>query len=403
MSSARLKLLKKRSVLILLVIVVIASAGMTAMHYYTIRILSAARAYINGESQYSKGQKDASARLINYIYLENEADFTGFEQDIGVPIGDRQARIALSSNINYRDAIKGFLQGKNHPDDVSDLIWLFGTFKHLPMFEKAIKIWASGDSLVNNLQNLGLQVREKIISGKIQAAEKRSMILAISNISADLTIKEQAFSNTMGAISRTINLYVFIADLFITLVIVIGSLSFAWIMIRNLAESKMKIIEQNDSLQLINAGLDKFVVNVTHDLRSPLIGLIGLIGLITEEDDMGQIKSYTLMMKDSLEKQDQFIVEMLAFLKSKHLGVVKKECSLATIIDNVITLNQYRHSGKEIQFYKEVGVNNIRCDALKLQVILNNLVSNSIKYSDAKKDEQWGKGKNLQIESRDGN
>jgi len=26
-------------------------------------------------------------------------------------------------------------------------------------------------------------------------------------------------------------------------------------------------MEQNDSLQVINAGLDKFVFNVTHDLR----------------------------------------------------------------------------------------------------------------------------------------
>jgi signal transduction histidine kinase len=373
---------------ILLLIIVIASAGMTAMNYYTIRLLSAARAYINGESQYSKGQKDASAHLINYIYLENPGDYAAFEQDINVPRGDRIARIALSSNINYQEAKKGFLQGKNHPEDIDDMIWLFGNFHHFAMFEKALGIWVIGDEMVDKLYQLGLSSHQRMVSGKISDAEKKSLILSINNISGELTIKEQAFSNTLGAICRSINLYVFIADLLITLVIIISSFSYAGIMIRNLANSKKKIIEQNDELQLINSGLDKFVFNVTHDLRSPLSSLVGLIDLIGEETSMEQIKSYTLMMRDSLEQQDQFINEMLTFIKSKHLGLVKEECSLVSIIDNVITGNLYRSDGKEIRFHKEIGVNKINSDVLKLRVILNNLVSNAVKYSDPKKDEQ---------------
>ncbi|MDB4903936.1 MAG: His Kinase (phospho-acceptor) protein [Mucilaginibacter sp.] len=386
-----LTLLKRKMTAVLLLIIVIASAGMTFMNYYTIKILSATRAYINGESQYSKGQKDASAHLINYIYLENETDFTAFEQGISVPVGDRIARIALSSNNNYQEAKKGFLQGKNHPNDIDDMIWLFNNFQHLSMFEKAIRIWFSGDEMVNKLYQLGLQSRQKIRSGKISGAEKKSLILSIDNISAELTIKEQAFSNTLGAICRSIDVYIFIADLLVTLVIVISSFSYAGIMIRNLANSKKKIIEQNDNLQVINAGLDKFVFNVTHDLRSPLISLVGLTDLIEEETSIQQIKSYTLMMKNSLEKQDQFINEMLTFIKSKHLGVLKEECSLTSIIDSVITHNHYGSNGSAIHFYKEIGADEIYSDALKLRVILNNLVSNSVKYSDPKKDEKWVK------------
>jgi signal transduction histidine kinase len=93
------------------------------------------------------------------------------------------------------------------------------------------------------------------------------------------------------------------------------------------------------------------------------------------------------MMKDSLEKQDKFINEMLTFVKSKHLGVVKKECSLATIVNNVISQNNHANGGKEVKFHKELGLNIIEGDALKLQVILNNLISNAIKYSDMRKAE----------------
>lgn len=386
-----LTLLKRRMTAVLLLIIVIASAGMTFMNYYTIKILSATRAYINGESQYSKGQKDASAHLINYIYLENEADYKAFEQDISVPVGDRIARIALSTNNNYQEAKKGFLQGKNHPKDIDEMIWLFNNFQHLSMFEKAIGIWVSGDEMVNKLYQLGLQSRQKIRSGKISDAEKKSLILSINTVSEGLTIKEQAFSNTLGAICRSIDVYIFIADLLVTLVIVISSFTYAGIMIRNLANSKKKIIEQNDNLQVINAGLDKFVFNVTHDLRSPLISLVGLTDLIEEETSIQQIKSYTLMMKNSLEKQDQFINEMLTFIKSKHLGVVKEECSLISIVDGVINSSYYGNNGSAIHIYKEIGVDKIYSDALKLKVILNNLVSNAVKYSDPKKDGQWVK------------
>src|SRR4029077_12526385 len=114
---------------VLLVIVGVASATIIVVNYYSVRMLSGARAYVNGESQYSKAQKDASAHLANYIYLGNDTDYTAFLNNIRVPIGDRKARLALSSNpVNYEAARLGFLQGGNHPEDVDDLIWVFVRF-----------------------------------------------------------------------------------------------------------------------------------------------------------------------------------------------------------------------------------------------------------------------------------
>jgi nitrogen-specific signal transduction histidine kinase len=375
---------KKRTGRILMLIVILASAGMIVMNYYTIKILSAARAYINGESQYSKGQKDASAHLINFIYLEDAADYTSFEQSISVPEGDHIARIALSVNNNAGLAKMGFLQAKNHPDDIDDMIWLFRNFRWLYTFKQAIGIWVAADAMVHQLHQLGLQARQKLTDGRFSAADKKGLILSISTISNDLTIKEQTFSNTLGILCRAIKVYIFTADVLVILVIVTSSLSYAGIMIRNLDNSKKLISEQNNNLQVINAGLDTFVFNVTHDLRSPLISLVGLIDLIDEETDIAQVKAYTVLMKDSLEKQERFISEMLVFIKSKHTGLVKNKCDLDEIIDNVFSQNHYMVNGKTVKFFKETELNNIESDALKLQVILNNLITNAVKYSDPK-------------------
>lgn len=382
----------KRTSLILLVIVGLASAAIITVNYYSIRILSGARAYNKGESEYSKGQKDASASLVKYIYLGGEADYASFLKNIRVCQGDRDARIAMSSEkINYDAARRGFLAGRNHPQDVDLMIWVFTHFKDLPMFKKAIGIWVNGDAMVNEMYRLGLQTHQKMRSAGLSDAEKRSLLLSISDNSAKLTVLEQSFSETLGIISRTISFYVFIADVAVMLVIVISLTFSAAIMIRNLAKSKKQIIEQNDRLRVINAGLDKFVYNVTHDLRSPLASLSGLLELIEDETDPEQMKPYILMMKESLERQDKFINEMLAFIKSKHTGVIRKECSLPDIVDNVIAQNSHSNGGREVKFYKEIELTTFESDALKLQVIINNLVSNSIKYSDSKKHERWVK------------
>jgi len=383
---------KQKTGLILMLIVVLASAAMIFTNFYTIKILSSARAYINGESQYSKGQKDASAQLVSYIYLERPDDYIAFEQSIKVPEGDHIAREALLKD-NSALAEKGFLQAKNHPDDVDDLVWLFRNFKGLYLFKQAIGIWTAGDAMVDSLHQLGYQARAKMSSGGISTVEKKKMILAIGDISNHLTVKEEAFSNTLGRLSRNTRLYLFVGDVLIILIIVISSLSYAGIMMRNLDNSRKEVSEQNHNLQVINAGLDKFVFNVTHDLRSPLVSLVGLIELMDEETDVNQIKAYTVLMKDSLEKQERFISEMLIFIKSKHTGLVKKKCSLDEIIDNVFSQNHYLVNGKVVRFLKETELNRIESDALKIQVILNNLVTNAVKYSDPKKADQWVKVK----------
>lgn len=388
---------RKRTSLILLLVVSLASAGIIVVNIYSVRILSSARAYVNGESQYSKGQKDASAYMINYISFHNEADYIAFKKAIAIPQGDHIARIALTT-VDYKVARQGFLTAKNHPDDIDNIIWLFETFKELPMFKKAVNIWAEADELVYYLDRIGTSAHAEIIKGNMSDDKKKEAITAINKNSAVLTIKAQAFSDLLGNISRKINTYVFAANVLITLIIVFSSLTSAAIMIRKLSKSQKKIIEQNENLQLINAGLDKFVFNVTHDLRSPLASILGLTGLMDDETDLEQIKEYTLMIKESLEKQDRFINEMLTFIKSKHTGVTKTECSLSSIVDNVIAQNSHHNGGKRVRFYKELELTQIQSDALKLQVILNNLVSNSIKYSDEKKPEQWVKVKSYRSE-----
>jgi hypothetical protein len=61
--------LRSSNLFILLAIVFLSCALLIVINFFTIKILSASRAYVNGESHYSKAQKDAVRHLMIYIYI----------------------------------------------------------------------------------------------------------------------------------------------------------------------------------------------------------------------------------------------------------------------------------------------------------------------------------------------
>ena len=61
----------------------------------SLRIVSAARAYVGGESLWSKAQKEAVYSLFRYAQTGAESDYRDYREAIAVPLGDRQARLEL--------------------------------------------------------------------------------------------------------------------------------------------------------------------------------------------------------------------------------------------------------------------------------------------------------------------
>src|SRR6478736_515866 len=98
---------KNHNIILLYIILFFSCNSLIVINYITIRILSASRAYINGESHYSKGQNKASRHLITYLYTENNKSWESFKEELKVPLGDQYARVALTRNLDDSIAKKG--------------------------------------------------------------------------------------------------------------------------------------------------------------------------------------------------------------------------------------------------------------------------------------------------------
>ncbi|MCD0470627.1 HAMP domain-containing sensor histidine kinase [Flavobacterium sp. JAS] len=380
---------KKRfpNVFILLVIVFISCALLICINFFTIKILSANRAYVNGESHYSKGQKDASRHLITYLFTKDKNQWKLYLEEIKVPQGDGIARETLLKAGDNQVARKALLVGRNHQEDLDDIIWLFVNFRQISFLSKAINEWGQGDKLISQLYVIGEQINTKINHNILTVADQKKFLQEIGTLSDKLTINERNFSNTLGEGTRKIKYLLTIFNVIFILIIVCSVCLYYSIMVKRILVSKKEIEAKNENLIVVNHELDRFVYSASHDLRSPITSLKGLIEITQLEDDIKQIKGYLNLMHQSLAKQDQFISDIIDYSKNKRKEIVIEPVSLQELFNEAISQLMNIENANRIIFKQELLVDQVQSDSLRLKIIISNLLSNAIKYADNDKKE----------------
>nr|WP_315197498.1 HAMP domain-containing sensor histidine kinase [uncultured Flavobacterium sp.] len=325
--------------------------------------------------------------LIIYIYTHDKKDWKLFKEELKVPQGDATARVGLLNHADDTVITNGFLAGRNKVEDLDDIVWMFKNFKTVSFMAKAIKEWEQGDVYINKLSRIGDEVFQKLETSKLDSITRQKLLFDIGIISNKLTVNERNFSNTLGEGTHKIkDLLLYLNVIFI--LIIISSVSYYYsILVKRLIASKKEIEIKNKNLIVANKELDNFVYSVSHDLRSPITSLKGLIELANLEDDLDQIKHYLQLMCHSLTKQDQFISDIIDYSKNKRIQIILKSVNLGKLIDDAINQHNYNPNAGKIVIVKNLAIDEVQSDGLRLKIVLNNLISNAIKYADESKKE----------------
>ena len=390
---------KHTDVLILLVIIFISCLSLIVINFYTIKILSGCRAYVNGESHYSKGQKDAIRHLTNYLYTGKKEQWEFFKTELEVPEGDAVARKALINNESDDIAKIGFKAGRNREEDFDDLIWLFKNFKEISFFKKAIKEWADADVLINQTNVIGHQIQNKIQNSNLTTSEQLFFLTKLSDISNKLTIKERKFSNLLGEGTHTIKVYLILANIFFVLII-FGCVSIYYLkMIRKILFSKQKIKENNLQLQTTILDLEKTKENlfkeisqqkkiigtISHDIKSPLkyIVLIGNYLCSETKKDKNSIShkyaSSILKSSSQLYEFTRILVEYSNIYMEEKIHE-KKNYSFYNLVNKKVDLFKEIAHSKNLKIINKID-KKMSCHANNniLSIIIHNLLDNAIK------------------------
>ncbi len=143
--------------------------------------------------------------------------------------------------------------------------------------------------------------------------------------------------------------------------------------------------KQNEELVKINKELDSFVYSVSHNLRAPLMSVLGLINLVQLENknDKG-LDTYFLMMQNSIHKLDDTLKEILDYSRNARSQLNLEAVNLERLIEDCFERLMYIQGSEQINKTVLVqGTTEFHTDAYRLSVILNNLISNAIKYRDS--------------------
>jgi signal transduction histidine kinase len=156
-------------------------------------------------------------------------------------------------------------------------------------------------------------------------------------------------------------------------------------------KAKSKLLKKkNKQLNRLNKELDNFLYSTAHDLRSPLASLMGLINLFHYETERKHIDNYSNMMKESVIRMEDFIAQIVSYSKNKSMELSIDHIDMPRVISNIIESHKFMDQSGRIKWIIDIKeVVPVHTDLSRVTILLNNLISNALKYADLKKEEPF--------------
>lgn len=153
-------------------------------------------------------------------------------------------------------------------------------------------------------------------------------------------------------------------------------------------EDKLKA--QNEELSRINAELDRFVYSASQDLRAPLMSIKGLINLVRIESQSEQVLNYLDLVDRSIFKLDNFITDIIHYSRNARMDVMPDLIDFEALLEESISSLRYMDDADNLRAIKEINSTaSFYSDKNRLLIILNNMLSNAVRYRDPWKADSY--------------
>ena len=397
--------------------------------------LSSVRAFINGEGLWSKGEKDAVNSLHKYARTGNEADYRLFLEFMKVPLGDHKTRMQLiKAHPDIDSARQGFLEGRNHPDDVDGMIKLFTRFYSVSYIHKAIILWTAADSVGAPMISIAAQIHNEINSTSPSQARIGELLNQIDDINANLTVLEDDFSFTLGEGARWLENLVLRLLFCVALTVEISGLLLTISVSRNIQRGLNEIIRASKSiangnlkaraasysrdeigqlaesfndmttqyeksiadknianeslkdyakkLEQSNNSLEQFAYVASHDLQEPLRNITNFASLLEENEDHHldpKSRKYLNFIVHGAERLKVLIKDLLLFsrLGKQHIVEMVNFNDILKIV--LADMNLLIREKDAVIRLGHLPV--LAASKTEIKMLLQNLIGNAIKYS----------------------
>jgi signal transduction histidine kinase len=159
---------------------------------------------------------------------------------------------------------------------------------------------------------------------------------------------------------------------------------------KGLHDLAKQVTTKNCDLEKANAELDRFLYSASHDLRSPLSSIKGLVNVARYDTNDKKIHGYFDMMTDRVNRLEHFIKDIIDYSKNAKTAVTAEPIDFDCFVSEVTDDIRFIEGASVIEFKKTIDLDHpVAIDKTRLNIILNNLMANAVKYHDLRKENKW--------------
>ena len=136
-----------------------------------------------------------------------------------------------------------------------------------------------------------------------------------------------------------------------------------------------------------NKAKSQFLANMSHEIRTPMNGIFAMVQLLKSSDLSNEQMRYIWLINKSLNNLKEIIDDILDLSKIESGKITLNEeafdlrSTINIIYNNLLVTGNSK--GLEISYFLDPNIDfHIISDELKLMQILNNLISNAMKFTD---------------------
>ncbi|MEO9080054.1 MAG: PAS domain S-box protein, partial [Rhodanobacter sp.] len=141
--------------------------------------------FLNGESIWSKSQKQAVIELQQYAVSGAPANLDAFRRNYATLMADRSARDAMESgHFDRAKVTQAFTDADVIPRAIPGMIFILNDLPSAPYIKQALEAWHSTDTSIDTLGEIALELQQAYAKGGLPSGElvrQRGRILALNS------------------------------------------------------------------------------------------------------------------------------------------------------------------------------------------------------------------------------
>jgi len=152
-----------------------------------------------------------------------------------------------------------------------------------------------------------------------------------------------------------------------------------------LYSTRLQLKRKVAELERTNDELNRFVYSTSHDLRSPLASVMGILNLARMENSVVDPNNYMGMIETCMNKMDIFIQKIIEYYKSIRVDEEISEVDFTGMLKDSIEICRMQKPSVIFNLSVEQSAKFFN-DSFRLSIIMDNLISNAVKYQKPQSD-----------------